>query len=84
MEADAVLHLEDGRYALIEMKLGAHWIDEGSKHLCRIEDLIYEHNEKNGQTPMKLPSLKIVLTGTEYGYSRDDGVLVVPIGCLKD
>ncbi len=84
LEADAVLHLEDGRYALIEMKLGAHGIDEGSKHLCRIEKLIYEHNGNNPQTQMRLPSLKIVLTGTEYGYRRDDGVLVVPIGCLKD
>ncbi len=84
LEADAVLHLEDGRYALIEMKLGAHGVDEGAKHLCKIEDLIKAFNVKNKQMPLRLPSLKIVISGTEYGYLRDDGVLVIPIACLKN
>ena len=84
LEADAVLHLEDGRYALIEIKLGQHDIDEGAKHLCEIEKLIIKHNEKEKQVPLRLPNLKIVLTGTEFGYRRDDGVLVIPIGCLKN
>ena len=34
--------------------------------------------------PLRLPDLKIVITGTEYGYRREDGVFVIPIGCLKD
>lgn len=84
LEADAVLHLEDGKYALIEMKLGSNGIEEGAKHLCKIENLICEYNEQNEHTPIRLPSLKIILTGTEYGYAREDGVLVIPVGCLRD
>ncbi len=33
---------------------------------------------------MRLPNLKIIITGTQFGYKREDGVLVIPIGCLKD
>ncbi len=84
LEVDAVLHLKNGKYALIEIKLGQNGVDEGAKHLCEIERLIKEHNEKEQQVPLKLPDLKIVITGTEYGYKRDDGVFVIPIGCLKD
>ncbi len=84
LEADAVLHLDDGRYALIDIKLGQHDIDMGAKHLCQIENLIKERNKEEKQVPLRLPDLKIVITATEYGYRRDDGVLVIPIGCLKD
>ncbi len=45
LEADAVLHLKDGRYALIEFKLGSKDIDMGAKHLCEIERLIAEYNK---------------------------------------
>lgn len=84
LEADGVLHLNDGRYALIEFKLGSHEIDIGAKHLLEIERLIKQHNEIEKQCPIRLPTLKIVITGTQYGYKRDDGVFVIPIGCLKD
>lgn len=84
LEADAVLHLEDGRYALIEVKLGQREIEEGAKHLLEIERLIGEYNKTEKQVPLRLPDLKIVITGTKYGYIRPDGVYVVPIGCLKD
>lgn len=84
LEADGVLHLNDGRYALIEFKLGQNEIEEGAKHLCKIEELINEYNKKEKQVPLRLPDLKIVITGTQYGYRRNDGVLVIPIGCLKD
>ena len=84
LEADAVLHLEDGRYALIEIKLGQNEVDEGAKHLLEIERLIAEHNNKEKQVPLRLPDLKIVITGTQYGYKREDGVYVIPLGCLKD
>ena len=84
LEADAVLHLEDGRYALIEVKLGQREIEEGAKHLLEIERLIGEYNKTEKQVPLRLPDLKIVITGTKYGYIRSDGVYVVPIGCLKD
>lgn len=84
LEADAVLHLNDGRYALIEFKLGESEVEMGAKHLCEIEKLVQEYNEKEKQCKLKLPTLKIIITATQYGYKRDDGVLVVPIGCLKD
>lgn len=84
LEADCVLHLRDGRYALIEFKLGSADIDEGAKHLLEIERLIIEHNEKERQCKLRIPDLKMVITGTQYGYKREDGVYVVPIGCLKD
>jgi len=83
LEADGVLHLEDGRYALIEFKLGSNEIEEGAKHLNEIEALVQKHNEKEKQVPLRLPDLKLIITGTEYGYKRDDGVLVLPIGCLR-
>lgn len=84
LEADGVLHLKDGRYALLEFKLGSSEIDDGARHLCEIERLIKEYNKKEKQVPLRLPDLKMVITGTEYGYKREDGVLVIPIGCLKD
>lgn len=83
LECDCVLCLEDSRYALIEFKLGAFEIDEGAKHLNKIERLINEHNIKS-DSKIDLPKLKIVITGTKYGYKREDGVFVIPIGCLKD
>ncbi len=84
LEADAVLHLKDGRYALIEFKLGSKEIDMGAEHLCKIERLIAEYNKKEKQVPLRLPDLKLVITATEYGYKREDGVYVIPIGCLKN
>lgn len=84
LEADCVLHLEDGRYALIEVKLGEREVDDGAKHLLEIERLIKEKNSTEKQCPIALPTIKMVVTGTQYGYKREDGVLVVPIGCLKD
>lgn len=84
LEADAVLHLADGRYALIEFKLGQSEVDAGAHHLCRIEKLIRQYNASDPQCPLRLPDLKLIITGTQYGYRRDDGVFVIPIGCLKD
>lgn len=84
LEADGVLHLKDGRYALLEFKLGDKEINEGASHLCEIENLIKEYNEKEKECPLRLPDLKIVITGTDYAYQREDGVFIIPIGCLKD
>ncbi len=84
LEADAVLHLEDGRYALIEFKLGEYEVDKGAKHLCEIERLIKEYNKKEKQCPLRKPDLKLIITGTEYGYRREDGVIVIPIGSLRN
>lgn len=84
LEADAVLHLRDGRYALIEIKLGSNEIEEGAAHLNEIERLIAKYNVHEKQVPLRLPDLKIVFMGTPYGYRREDGVFVIPIGCLKN
>ena len=84
LEADAVLHLRDGRYALIEFKLGSADVDEGARHLLEIERLVAAYNEKEKQVRLRAPDLKIVITGTEYGYRRPDGVFVIPIGTLRN
>lgn len=84
LEADIVLHLEDGRYALIECKLGSRDIDEGASHLLEIKRLIRQKNETEKQMPLREPDLLIVLTGGEFAYTREDGVKVIPLGCLKD
>lgn len=82
LEADCVLHLDDGRYALFEFKLGSNEIEKGVKNLLKIEQLIMEKNAESDQIKMDLPSFKAVITGGEYGYRRPDGVYIIPIGCL--
>lgn len=78
LECDAVLHLRNGSYGLIEIKLGGdRYIEEGAAALKAVA-------AKIDTTKMKEPSFLMVLTGTStYAYRRKDGVLVVPIGCLK-
>ena len=84
LEVDCVLVLDNGDFALIEFKLGSADIDEGAKHLIELERLIREYNKKETQCKLRLPDLKVVITGTQYGYKREDDVYVVPIGCLKN
>lgn len=84
LEADAVLHLDDGRYALIECKLGSREIEDGAKHLLEIKRLVSEKNKTEKQTRLREPDLLIVLTGGEMAYTREDGVKIIPIGCLRD
>lgn len=84
LEADLVLHLDDGRYALIECKLGSREIDEGAKHLLEIKRLVQEHNKVEKQVPLSEPDLLIVLTGGYMAYTRPDGVKVIPLACLKN
>ena len=84
LESDVVLHLDDGRYALIEVKLGSRDIEEGANHLVELKSLIRRHNEENPSAQLREPDLLIVLTGGPIAYKRNDGVYVIPIGCLKD
>ena len=80
LECDAVVHLRDGSYGLVEIKLGGKdLIEEGAKTLKALA-------EKIDATKMKQPSFMMVLTGIgDYAYKRPkDGVLVVPVGCLKN
>ena len=78
LECDAVVHLRNGSYGLIEIKLGGErLIEEGAsnlKSLCK----------KLDTGKMKNPSFLMILTGIgDYAYKRSDGILIVPIGCLK-
>lgn len=79
LECDAVIHLRNGSYGLIEIKLGGDkLINEGAENLLKMQNKI--DTEK-----MNKPSFLMVLTATgKYAYKREDGVCVVPIGCLKD
>ncbi|MGN0309466.1 MAG: ATP-binding protein [Bacteroides sp.] len=84
LEADLVLHLDDGRYALIECKLGSREIENGAMHLLEIKRLIQEANKTEKQVPLREPDLLIILTGGSMAYTRPDGVKVIPLACLKD
>ncbi|MBP5301027.1 MAG: ATP-binding protein [Victivallales bacterium] len=83
LEADGILHLDDGRYALLEFKLGGREIEEGAAHLKKLETLIQQHNVGKAQVPLREPDLLMVVTGGQMAYSRPDGVKVVPLGCLR-
>ena len=79
LECDAVIHLRDGRYGLIEVKLGGDkLISEGAENLLKLAGRI--DTEK-----MKEPAFLMVLCGVApFAYKREDGVFVVPVACLKD
>lgn len=79
LECDAVLHRRNGSYALIEIKLG------GMDNIEKAAATLKKMASKIDTTKMPQPSFMMVLTGVgSYAYRRPDGVLVVPIGCLKD
>ena len=79
LECDAIVHLRDGNFGLVEIKIGGdNLIKEGAESLKKLRDKI-------DTTKMKKPSFLMVLIGIgELAYRRDDGVYVVPLGCLKD
>ena len=78
-ECDAVIHLRDGRYALIEIKLGGETlIEDGAETLKKVLKRI-------DTTKMGEPAFMAVITGTDrYAYMRKDGILVIPIGSLRN
>lgn len=75
LEADAVVALRDGRYALFEVKMGARFVDEGARNLIKL-------SEKIDRSVMGEPAFCAVLTPGGYALKRPDGVYVVPITCL--
>lgn len=79
LECDAVVHLRDGRYGLIEIKLGGdRLIEEGAENLMKLRSKI-------DTDKMKSPSFMMVLTAVgQFAFQRKDGVYIVPINCLKD
>lgn len=84
LEADLVLHLSDGRYALIECKLGSKEIEYGAEHLNELKNLITIHNKEDKQVPLREPDLMIILTGGKMAYTRPDGVKIIPLACLRN
>ncbi len=75
LEADAAIVLEDGRWALVEAKLGAGAVEKAAKHLNRLAARIDSDHEGKA-------SFLMVVTGTEAAYRRDDGVIVAPLASL--
>lgn len=78
LECNSIIHLKNGNYALVEIKLGgAKLIEEGAANLNKLESLIIGNN-------MRAPSFKMILVGiAKRAYKRNDGIYVVPISCLK-
>lgn len=77
LEADAVIHLKDGRYALVEVKFGRQEdIDMAASHLKKLAGLI-------DTSKMQPPSCLIIITARNAAYRRADGVYVVPLACLR-
>lgn len=79
LECDAVIHLRDGAYGLVEIKLGGEkLVNEGVENLLKFRNKIDTDKMNN-------PSFMMVLTATgNYAYKNSDGIFIVPIGCLKD
>lgn len=77
LEADIIIALDDGRWAGVEVKLGSREIEKGAENLKKLA-LNIDHRK------CPAPSFLMVLTGGEFAYQRDDGVYVIPIGCLRD
>lgn len=78
LEADAVIHLNDGRWGLIEIKLGGETlINEGALTLTKLKEVI-------DQDKMNKPAFLAIITATDsFAYKREDGIYVIPIACLK-
>jgi len=77
LESDLIIKLNDGRWAPVEVKLGNKQIEEAAANLIKL-------SHKVDADKMNQPSFLMVLTGGQMAYRRPDGVLVIPIGCLKD
>jgi predicted AAA+ superfamily ATPase len=77
LEADAIIHLKDGRWGAVEVKTGAREIETAAEHLKILRNKI-------NLDKMREPSFLLVLTGTGLAYRRADGVYIAPIGCLRD
>lgn len=79
LECDTVIHLKNGRYGLAEIKLGGQkLIEEGVKNLQSLSNKI-------DTSKMPAPSFLMIVIGIgEFAYRREDGIFIVPIGCLKN
>ena len=76
LEADMIIQLRDGRWGAIEVKLGNTQIEQAAENLLKLK-------EKVDTDKMRKPAFLMVITGGQFAYQRKDGILIVPIGCLK-
>ena len=83
LEVDCIIQLDDGRYGLIEFKLGSKEEEKGAKNLLKLDQLIKEKIKQN-QTKIPEPSFLAIINSGKFAYTREDGIKVIPIGCLKD
>lgn len=91
LEADAVYQMQDGRYALIEIKVGINKLPDAEKSLLKFKKVISKHNEevlKNekhpGVTYRQPDALIFICANAPMGYTTENGIKVVPVGCLRD
>ena len=77
LESDLIIRLHDGRWAAVEVKTGSKEIEDAAENLIKLSKTV--DTSKIGE-----PSFLMVLTAGQYAYRREDGVYIVPIGCLKD
>lgn len=78
LECDNVIHLNNGKYALVEVKLSGSKIKEAEEHLLKLKALINENKK------LREPEFLMIITATDLAYTTEAGIHVVPIGCLKD
>jgi len=77
LEIDAIIQLHDGRWGAVQVKMGSHLFDDAAtKLMCFSEKIDYDKMGK--------PSFLAIISATEYAYQREDGVLILPLGMLKD
>ena len=84
LECDHVIHFNNGKYGLIQSKLGSGQTERGVEKLRALRTLIREKNQKSGRTLVAEPDFYMVINGGETAFTTTDGIYVVPIGCLKD
>lgn len=77
LEIDLIVSRNDGKWAAVEVKLGEHQADEASANLRRFKNKV--DTSRIGE-----PAFLMVLTGGKFAYRRNDGILVVPLACLRD
>lgn len=77
LECDQVIHFANGEYALIQTKLGTRKVKQATEKLTELRDKIRAHGKKE-------PSFLMVVTGSDMAYTTNDGIFIVPVGCLRE
>jgi predicted AAA+ superfamily ATPase len=82
LECDHVIHFDNGKYGLVQTKLGSSGIEQGIEKLRQLKALIIEKNKK--RRTVKEPDFMMVINGYDMAYTTEDGILIVPVGCLRN